>query len=161
MVLRCPGSDFTALRKSVLAEAVELHLVDGRASGDERGNLGNDRAETLGVLRCEQHGYVEDLREANQELRVADQLLLIEDGRKQLFLDIDDDQSALVRLQRTARDFGGVQRFDSTAVTMRPLTCCREYTRTHMHSIVAICGGAEIRSRRFRGAGCQERQGFL
>jgi hypothetical protein len=73
----------------------------------------NDRAQALGVLRGEQHGYVEEPSQANEELRVRDHLLLIEDGRKQLFLHVDDDQGAIIRLERTARYLGGVQGFDS------------------------------------------------
>ena len=48
---------------------------------------------------------LEDASEPDQQLRVLDQLLLLEDGRQQFFLDIHYDQRTLIRIQGPAGDF--------------------------------------------------------
>ena len=100
------GETLEQAAEGVAAEAGEQSFVHGIGAGEERGDFGDSRAESLGVLGADERGNLEDAGGADEQLRVADELFFLEDRRQKFFLDVDDDQRALVGIERTARHLG-------------------------------------------------------
>ena len=65
-------------------------------------------------MRGEKRGDFQDAGEANEKLRIADEVLFLKDRREEFFLDVDHDEGGALGLKRTKSDFGvvGVRRGD-------------------------------------------------
>ena len=108
IVLRLPGSDFSAERNSLLPKQPNCSLSIGRASPSSDAISGTVGPRPSAYCVVTSTGNFENASCPNQQLRVLDQLILVEDGRQQLLLNVDDDQCALIGHQRLARHIGGI-----------------------------------------------------
>ncbi len=100
------GEALEQAAEGVATEAGEQTLVHRIGAGEERGDFGDGRAESLGVLGADERGNFEDTCRADKQLRVADQLVFLEDRRQKFFLNVDDDQGALIGIERATRHLG-------------------------------------------------------
>jgi hypothetical protein len=75
-----------------------------------RRNFWHGVAQALRVLRRHEAGNLQDSGQTNQQLHIAYQPFFFPDRRQQFLLHVDDDESALLGLQRTARHLGVVGR---------------------------------------------------
>lgn len=103
------GFQFSA--EAFAAKAGEFNFVEAGYAIEEFGDRGHGGSEAFRILRGDDGREVEDLREADKELRIPNELLVVEDGRKEFLLDVHDHEDAVVGLERTAGggDFEFVQ----------------------------------------------------
>lgn len=90
----------------IAGKAGEHLLVNRLGSGQQRGNLRDGVTEAAGILGTHEHWNFQDAGKANEQLRVLYQSLFFEDRLDQLFLNVNDDEGAALRLERAAGDFG-------------------------------------------------------
>src|SRR5947199_4733351 len=88
-----------------IAEAAELQLVQRSDIRQQGSYLRNCLSESSGVLCGDDHRERKNFCRANQELAVAHQTFLFVNRRQQFFLDIDDQQCTLLRIENLTGDF--------------------------------------------------------
>ena len=88
----------------VAAEAGEHCLVDGSCVREQGSDLQGCIAETLGILRTDDCRNLQDSSETDQQSRISQQPFAFPNRRQKLFLDVDNDERALLGLKRPSRN---------------------------------------------------------
>src|SRR5947209_10384116 len=94
-----------------IAETAELQLIQRCNIRQQGSDLRNCLAESPGILSSDNHRKREKRRRANQKPAVAHQTFLFMNGRQKFFLDIYDNQRALLSVQHLAGNFTGRWKF--------------------------------------------------
>src|SRR5437870_9862383 len=90
--------------EDIAAEAGECLFVDSPHVRQQGGDFGYRFSQSLRILRAHQRGNFQNPSQADQQLRVLEQLLFLHYWRQKLLLDIDHDERALAGIQSTAHD---------------------------------------------------------
>src|ERR1700733_7245508 len=103
-----PRQSFEHGAKNVAAETREHLLIDRLGVGQEGSDLRDSIPESFRVLCGHQRGNLENAGEPDQKLGILDQQFFLEDRWEQFFLNVDDDQCALIGFERAAGDLAVV-----------------------------------------------------